>query len=230
MSASPTSKSGWAEIEAALDGMLARRWYTNHGPMAQVWERHLAQVHGVHHAVIATNPSIALVMLMDGFGLAGGVLLSALAPRYCLQAVRWAGLRPVICDADPVVGGLTVRAVAHCPDDVSAVLLSGTDDEAGIAVAAARRGMAVLRDGAGGREGPRVLRLDGYGEAAGLACILLEDDPLAARLRNIRSSYGAGPAVPVVRTANGRVSEAQAALALVELDRNAMTAGRRGGG
>ena len=141
--------TAWAAVEAALGGMLARRWYTNHGPMAQALERRLAQLHGVRHAVIATNPSIALVMLLDGLGLAGSVLLSASAPAHCAQAVRWAGLRPVIPDAALAPGGLTAQAVAHCPGDVSAVLLSGADN-AGIAATAAKRGMAVLRDGPGG--------------------------------------------------------------------------------
>jgi len=40
-------------------------------------------------------------------------------------------------------------------------------------------------------------------------------------LRNIRSSYGAGAPVSVDKTSNGRMSEAQAALGLVSLDRYA---------
>ena len=44
------------------------------------------------------------------------------------------------------------------------------------------------------------------------------DDDLAKRLRNIRSSYGAGPPVQVVKTSNGRMSEAQAAIGLLSLD------------
>lgn len=221
--------SGWGAVEAALDGMLARRWYTNHGPMAQALERRLAQMHGRRHAVVATNPTIAFVMLLDGLGLVGRVLLSAAAPRHCVQAVRWAGLQPLMCDVDAGSGGLAVQAVA-CAGEVSGVLLSGRDDEAGIAALAAGRGVAVLRDGVGRRSGPEVVRLGGCGEAAGVACILLDDDALAARLRNIRSSYGAGPAVPVLRTANGRVSEAQAALALLALDGGDAAAAWEGGG
>jgi dTDP-4-amino-4,6-dideoxygalactose transaminase len=49
-------------------------------------------------------------------------------------------------------------------------------------------------------------------------CIATNDDDLAARLRNIRSSYGAGTPVPVPITANGRFSEAQAAIALMSLE------------
>ena len=66
---------------------------------------------------------------------------------------------------------------------------------------------------------PTLTDLPSIGDEAGSACILTSDDQLAARLRNIRSSYGAGPPVAVVRTANGRLSEAQAAMALLSLQR-----------
>lgn len=49
-------------------------------------------------------------------------------------------------------------------------------------------------------------------------CIATNDDDLASRLRNIRSSYGAGAHVDVPITTNGRFSEAQACLALLALD------------
>ena len=46
------------------------------------------------------------------------------------------------------------------------------------------------------------------------ACVCTDDDDLADRLRNIRSSYGAVRRVDVPLTGNGRMSEAQAALNL----------------
>jgi dTDP-4-amino-4,6-dideoxygalactose transaminase len=49
-------------------------------------------------------------------------------------------------------------------------------------------------------------------------CVCTNDDDLAARLRNIRSGYGAGRPVDVRKTANGRMSEAQAAIALMSLE------------
>jgi dTDP-4-amino-4,6-dideoxygalactose transaminase len=50
----------------------------------------------------------------------------------------------------------------------------------------------------------------------GLVCT--QSDELAAHIRNTRSSYGMGSPVPVIKTGNGRMSEAQAALALFNLD------------
>ncbi|GLQ93198.1 hypothetical protein GCM10007901_21490 [Dyella acidisoli] len=54
------------------------------------------------------------------------------------------------------------------------------------------------------------------GAEGGFLCT--NDDALAARLRNIRSSYGAGTFTAVAKTSNGRMSEAQAALGLLHLD------------
>lgn len=201
--------STWLEVEAALDGMLARRWYTNHGPMAQQLEATAAAAYGVRHAVVATNPTIALIMLIEAMDLSGRVLVSLGAPARCAQAVRWAGLEPV---SWPVEAGSTL------PSGVSGLLLSDAGDQGPMISWASKMGLAVLRDGAAGQGVPEVVRFGGCGEAAGVGCVLTGDDGLAARLRNIRSSYGAGPAVAVVRTANGRVSEAQAALALLAFE------------
>jgi dTDP-4-amino-4,6-dideoxygalactose transaminase len=49
------------------------------------------------------------------------------------------------------------------------------------------------------------------------ACVCTNNDLTAAKLRNIRSSYGSGPAVPIPYTGNGRMSEIQAGLILNSL-------------
>ncbi|MBV9523972.1 MAG: DegT/DnrJ/EryC1/StrS family aminotransferase, partial [Alphaproteobacteria bacterium] len=102
----------------------------------------------------------------------------------------------------------------------------------GLAALAEERGVALLFDsaqafgsavagtpvGAFGRAEVFSFGRDKIVTATEGGCITTGDDDLAARLRNIRSSYGAGRPVSVVRTANGRMSEAQAALALLSLD------------
>ena len=209
----------WPAMEAALDGMLSRRWYTNQGPMAQALERELERRAEFEHAVAVTNPTIALIMLLEGLDVRGSVLVPALAPLAFAQAVRWAGLRPMFCDIDETrlittVG--SVRATAGRVGRCEALMLSPAADITGLRAFAAATGLMSCGEGFG-VAGHVTMRLAGHGDEAGAACVLTDDARLAARLRNIRSSYGAGPAVPVVRTANGRVSEAQAAMALLAL-------------
>ena len=208
----------WAAVEAAVDGILERRWYTNHGPMAHALEAEVARLASVRHAIAATNPVIALIMLIEALELHGAVLVPALAPMRCAQAVRWAGLRPVFGEVDgerfSTTKGIADGAIGP---EVEAIMLAAGADEGGLMALAAARGLRVLRDGPGGGGVPSVLHLAGCGDDAGAGCVLTDDDLLAARLRSIRSSYGAGTPVPVARTANGRLSEAQAAMALLEI-------------
>ena len=233
----PDHRPSWDRVEAMLDGILARRYYTNHGPLAQALEARVAALRGVGHAIAVTNPALALVMVIEASGLAGSVALSALAPRRCAQSVAWAGLQPRFCDVS-VAGGMTAAtARAGIGPDTSAILslCEASDGAAGledasneVAALAAGRGLALVCDdsfGEGeGRRGVGLMTLPGQGDDAGAACILTGDAGLAARLRNIRSTYGAGRPVAVTRTANGRLSEAQAAMALLSLETAAAAA------
>ncbi len=207
--------TGWTTIEAALDGVLARRWYTNHGPIARQLEAAVAQAWQATHAVAVTNPAIGLIMMAEAQQLSGTVLLSALAPPRCAQSLFWAGLRPLFCDIDPVTLALDpASTLGAMRASTSAILATPGGDPHLVEALAAELGLRSYSDGVPGRTGPALVEIACPGDAAGLACILTGDDHLAARLRNIRSSYGAGPPVPVSRTANGRVSEIQAAMAL----------------
>jgi dTDP-4-amino-4,6-dideoxygalactose transaminase len=213
-------RPAWPQVEAMLDGILARRYYTNHGPLAQELEARLAEAHAVRHAVAVTNPAIALIMTLEALGLRGAVAMSALAPRGWVQAVTWAGLTPLFCDVDAAGFELTAAtARAGLTPDASAILAGPADARGGLAALAVAHGLALVAEGtpAAGHE-VGLLAMPGLGDDAGAACLLTDDGALAARLRNIRSSYGAGHPVPVVRTANGRLSDVQAAMSLLSLE------------
>jgi hypothetical protein len=198
--------TSWTAVEAALNGILDRRWYTNHGPLARLLEAEWEEALGRRHVIAVANPTIGLIMLAEALGLSGEVALSALAPPRCAQALAWAGLRPVFCDVEEgswrldhaSVGSRTVLATPAAHPDAAP---PGTAFSFG--------------DGIDPLLGPTLIDFAGLGDDAGSAGIVTDDDDLAGRLRNIRSSYGAGRTVPVRRTANGRLSEAQAAMALL---------------
>lgn len=196
--------SNWSHVEAALNGILDRRWYTNHGPLARLLEAEWAEATGRKHAVAVVNPTIGLIMMADALGLSGEVALSALAPPRCAQALSWAGLRPHFFDVDERTLG-----IAAVPNHLPLLCTPAADP------AAVPPCSILFGDGTDPLFGPTLIDLPAVGDDAGMACLLTDDDALAAKLRNIRSSYGAGQPVPVLRTANGRVSEAQAAMALL---------------
>ena len=198
----------WSQTEAALRGIFDRRWYTNHGPAAQALERRLSALLDGREVVAIANAAIALLMALEALGLTGRVLLPALAPPRCAQALRLAGLQAVFCDVDPATGHITAAtARAALTADTAAIVAvhrwGGACDMAGLAALAAERGVPLLVDAGDGfgchlsAPGPSEVELfafEGTGivDGAGSACLATRDGALAARLRNIRSSYGAG--------------------------------------
>ncbi|HZS82274.1 MAG TPA: DegT/DnrJ/EryC1/StrS family aminotransferase [Stellaceae bacterium] len=226
---------------AAFAGIFERQYYTNQGPLAAALERRLAERLEVRHAICVTNGTVGLMMAAEALGLKGRIVLPAAAPAAPAVALGWAGLEPVFCDIDAARLQMTADTVAEALDraDGDAIaaalgvnLWGGAGDPPGLAALAEARGLAFLSDSAHGF-GCAVAGtpLGGFGRAEVFSfgpgkivtateggCVTTNDDELAARLRNIRSSYGAGRPVSVVRTANGRMSEAQAAVALLSLD------------
>lgn len=208
----------WEAVEEMVDGILARRIYTNHGPLAQALEHAAADRHGARHAIAVTNPVIGLTMMLEAAGAPGTILVSALAPRRCLQAISCTGATPEFCDVDDLFHWRSRPTAAHGRPG-GAILLAPEYDgsDAAFAASAAACGLVCIVDGTTlPRAHPALAILPGLRDGPSSACILADDDGFAARLRNIRSSYGAGPPVPVRRTANGRLSEVQAGLALLQ--------------
>lgn len=228
---------GWEDYEATFRELFERQYYTNHGPLVQRLEARLAETMQVRHAICVTNATIGLVMAVEALQLRGKVIVPSFTFIASAQCLSWTGLEPVFCDVDPVTHQLDPVAVEKLIDpEVTGILAvnlwgDACDAEALQAVAD-RHGLQLFFDSAhamGCSVGTRPI--GGFGalevfsfhatkvfSSAEGGCITTNDDALAARLRNIRSSYGAGKPVEVVKTSNGRMSEAQAAVGLLNLE------------
>lgn len=227
----------WERYEAAFRDIFARQYYTNHGPLAQRLEARLAERLNVRHAMCVTNATIALALAAQALGVKGKVVVPAFSFVNTAQSLAWAGAEPTFCDVSIETGHLTPETVEpHLRDDVSGILgvnlWGGAADVQGLQQLAERRGVSLYFDSAhafaceiGGKP------IGGFGRlevisfhssqilsATEGAVICTDDDDLAAHVRNIRSNYGMGRPVPVGKTGNGRLSEAQAAIALMNLD------------
>ena len=123
--------------------------------------------------------------------------------------------------------------VGRCPRAFSGVNLRGSaTDVEGVSRLAKQRGIPLYIDSSHGFACEIAGKpIGGFGRlevisfpaahilgAAEGAVMCTDDDDLAAHVRNIRSNYGSGRPVPVGKTSNGRLSEAQAAIALMNLD------------
>lgn len=226
----------WEEFREVFDGIFERRWYTNHGPLTEELEAKLADYLGVKHAMTMTNGTIGLMVAAKALGLEGKVVLPAFTFIASAQSLTWCGLDPVFCDVDPFTHNMSAELVEPLlSEDVSAImgvhLWGNPCDIDGLSSLAENRGIQLYFDAAQAFASEyKGTRIAGFGNLevfsfhatklfsateGGLVCT--DDDDLAKRVRNIRSSYGAGPAVPVPFTANGRFSEAQAGMALLSL-------------
>jgi dTDP-4-amino-4,6-dideoxygalactose transaminase len=224
--------------EAAFRGIFERQYYTEYGPLNRELEQKLQQFLGVKHAICVTNETVALMMVANAMGLSGKVILPAFNHIAAAQSLRWAGLEPVFCDVDLSTHQLDIDQVHKLIDkDVNAILganlwggacnvkaLTELAEEYGIQLyfdSTHAFGCAVdgVRIGNFGRAEVFSFHQSNILNATEGGCICTNDGELAAKLRVMRSSAGAGNVPATVnKTVNGRMSEAQCAIALMSLE------------
>jgi dTDP-4-amino-4,6-dideoxyglucose len=227
----------WEEVEASFRGIFARRYFANHGPLVRELEARFAGLTGAKHAVCVTNGTVALTVLAAALDLTGEVIVPAFTFPATAQALSWAGLTPVLCDVDPGTHMVSEETIApRITARTSAVLavhLWGRPcrPEALEAFAAAR-GLKLFFDAChsiGSSNEGRRMGTFGSGEAFSFhatkivsggegGCVTTNDDAIAARLRTIRNFHPSETFAAVPTRMNGKMSEAQAAMALLGLD------------
>jgi dTDP-4-amino-4,6-dideoxygalactose transaminase len=227
----------WERYESAFRGIFERQYYTNNGPLLDELEEKLQAFLKVKHAICVSNATFGLMMVADAMELSGKVIVPAFTFIASAQSLSWAGLEPVFCDVNLDTHQIDIERAAELIDtDVSAImgvnLWGGACNPAALAELALRHRIQLYFDsahafGCAVNEVP----IGGFGRAEVFSfhatkilnateggCICTNDDELAERLRSIRPSYGKGNPVNIVRVANARMSEAQAAIALMSLE------------
>lgn len=227
----------WERYEAAMRGIFERRYYTNQGPLVRKLEQNLEDYFEVKHVICVTNATIGLMMAVEAMNLSGKVILPSFTFIASAQSLGWTNIEPIFCDVDPLTHQIDINKLdALIDDDVTAImgvnLWGGACDPIRLEQYAKERNLKLYFDSAhafGCKVGNT--RIANFGSlevfsfhatkvlsATEGGCISTNNDELAAKLRNIRSSYGAGNPVCVIKTSNGRMSEAQAAIALMSLE------------
>ena len=225
----------WIDLKRSFGGMFARRYYTNHGPLVQQLEETLAEYCRCGHAIAVTNEMVGLVIAMrtlwpqEEFD--NRVAVSSADYSLFCHAANWASVN--ICPVgaaqangepwwsrfesqlgslfrggDHQLGGLACRAEE---ESRTCRLLSLAHEHGVPSLLFRSTSIAGIRS----LGTATVARLAHEPHAA--AAVLVNDDELAARIRNMRSSYGAGKPARIPVTGNARMSEAQAGLALLAM-------------
>jgi dTDP-4-amino-4,6-dideoxygalactose transaminase len=227
----------WEQYEAAMRGIIGRQYYTNHGPLVQELEARLTDYCQVRNVITVTNATVGLYLVFLGLALKGKILMPSFTFVAAAQAAVLAKLDPVFCEVDPRTHQMTPATAEQALEaQVSAVctasLWGGTTDISALSDWAGARGLPLIFDSAHGFGVERTEgKLGRFGQAEVFSfhatkimsateggCVCTDDDELAERIRNMRSNYGIRRPMPVQLTVNARMSEAQAAIALMSLE------------
>jgi dTDP-4-amino-4,6-dideoxygalactose transaminase len=227
----------WERYEASFRGIFERHYYTNNGPLLTELEDKLQQFLGVKHAICVSNATFGLMMAAEAMNLFGKVILPSFTFIASAQSLSWTGIEPVFCDVDPLTHQIAINKLdALIDDQVTGImgvnLWGGACNPVALEQYAQKHGLKLYFDSAhafgcvvGSTNVANFGSIEVFSfhatkilSATEGGCICTNDDDLAARLRTIRPSYGDNNPVDVTKVANARMSEAQAAIALLSLE------------
>ncbi|SDP26838.1 dTDP-4-amino-4,6-dideoxygalactose transaminase [Pedococcus dokdonensis] len=225
------------ELDRLIDGIYARRWVTNDGPLVRQLEDTLTQRLGVRHCIAMCNGTVALEIAIRALGLTGEVIVPSFTFVATAHALSWQGITPVFADIDPRTHNLDPSAVERVITErttgIIAVHLWGRPAPVGeLQSLADRHGLQLMYDAAhafdctvGGK------RVGGFGRAEVFSfhgtkffntfeggAIATDDDELAATARLMRNFGFSGYDNVIHPGTNGKMSEVCAAMGLVNLD------------
>lgn len=222
---------------ARLEGILARRRFTNRGPLVREFEQRIARYTGVRHCIAMCNATVALEIVTRALGLRGEVIVPSMTFVATAHALQWQRITPVFCDIDP-------RTHTIDPEQAETLITPRTTgivgvhlwgrpcDVEGLQAVARRHGLRLVFDAAhafGCSHGGRLV--GGFGDAEVLSfhatkalnafeggAVLTNDDTLAEKVRLMQNFGFAGEDRVVHVGTNGKMSEMSAAMGLTSLE------------
>lgn len=233
----PNNLSKWDEFQKMVEGIWERQYYTNHGPLVVDLENRLSKQLDVKHAVCMTNSSIALMIAIKALNVNKKVIIPSFSHINIAQSVKWAGVEFELCNVKKDSIAIDTEEILKVIDDDAELIMA--INNYGIAnnievlekIANQKKTKLLFVSDSFFGEKYKGRKFGNFGDleifsfhesqminGADGACVCTSDDTLAARLRNIRSSYGAAKQVPIPYTGNGRMSEIQAGLTLLSLN------------
>lgn len=235
-----------AELLPYLERIWANRVLTNGGPFHAELEARLCEYLGVEHLSLFTNGTIALVTALQALRITGEVITTPFSFVATAHALTWNGIRPVFVDIDPETFNLDpTRIEAAITPQTTAILpvhvYGRPCDVDAIERIADLYNLRVLYDAAHAF-GVRchcgsVLR---HGDLSVLSfhatkvyntfeggAIVCRDARMKQRIDYLKNFGFADEVTVVAPGINGKMSEFNAALGLVQLDHLARALERR---
>ena len=220
-----------------MENIFNRQYYTNHGPLVKQLENLLADYLKVKNVICTTNGTIATMIGIEALELTGPIIVPSFTFAATPLSVKRCKTEIIFCDIASDSCHIDAQELSKVySSSVSAVLgvnlWGGAAPIQQISEWAKEKSLKVLWDscqGMGTFYGDKPLGCNGDLEVFSMhatkilsctegGCIATNDNNLAEKARNIRSSYGSRRKISVNRTLNGRMSEFQAAIGLLSLE------------
>ncbi|KQS37790.1 DegT/DnrJ/EryC1/StrS aminotransferase family protein [Pedobacter sp. Leaf194] len=112
-----------ADYQEYLEGIWARQWLTNMGPLASSLELKLKEFLGVNHLLFVTNGTVALQMAIKALELKGDIITTPFSFIATTSCIVWENCNPVFVDIDEHSLNIDVSKIeAAITKDTSAIL------------------------------------------------------------------------------------------------------------
>ena len=224
-------------LRRRLDGMLARRWLTNAGPLVEEFEARVAERLGVRHCVAFANGTLALQLAAVALELSGEVIVPSFTFIATASALTWQGLQPVFADIDPQTHSVDPAEAEALIGPATAAILpvhlwGRVSDGEALEALARRHGLPLVFDAAHAFGSSLRGRMAGsFGDASVLSfhatkilnafeggAVVTDDGALAGHMRRLGNFGFVGPDAVVETGINAKMSEASAAMGLTSLE------------
>jgi dTDP-4-amino-4,6-dideoxygalactose transaminase len=223
-------------LERAKD-ILERGWLSNNGPVAQEFERRIAEFIGVKHCVAMCNGTIALEIATRALGFKGEVIVPSYTFIATAHALQWQEITPIFADIDPATHNLDPAAVWRMITPRTTGILgvhlwgrpSPVKELEAIAKEHNLRLMFDASHGFGCSHGGRMLGTFGECEVFSFhatkffntfegGAVVTNNDDLAEKMRLMRNFGFSGYDNVIYPGTNGKMTEIAAAMGLTNLE------------
>ncbi|RMO89138.1 Aminotransferase, DegT/DnrJ/EryC1/StrS family [Pseudomonas syringae pv. philadelphi] len=136
-----------------VEGIYARGWLTNHGPLAGELAQRLKDYLGVRHIILTNNGTLALQVAYRALGLKGSAVTTPFSFVATSSSLQWEGIRPIFADIDPATWNISAQhirsSIAHDTTAIVATHVFGNPcDVDAIEQIAREHRLKVIYDGA----------------------------------------------------------------------------------
>lgn len=224
------------EFTPYLEQIWANKMLTNGGPFHQQLEEALCEYFGVNHIALFTNGTIALVTALQALRVTGEVITTPYSFVATSHSLLWNGIKPVFVDIDPntlnldperIEAAITPQTTAimpvHCyghPCAVEAIQKIADNYNLNIIYDAAHafgvqdEGGSILRHGDLSVLSFHATKVFNTFEGGAIVC---PDAKTKVRIDQLKNFGHVGETTVVAPGINGKMSEFNAALGLLQL-------------